>query len=29
MRVQGEGGGGEDEIAMVLPLGEDRGDPTL
>ena len=29
MRVQGEDGGDEDEIAMVLPLGEDRGDPTL
>jgi ribosomal protein S18 acetylase RimI-like enzyme len=28
MRVQ-PNGGGEDEIAMVLPLGEDRGEPQL
>jgi len=28
MRVQGEDGA-EDEIAMVLPLGEDRGDASL
>ena len=29
MRVRGGEDGGEEEIAMVLPLGEDRGVPNL
>jgi GNAT superfamily N-acetyltransferase len=29
MRVKGGADGDEDEIAMILPLGEDRGVPTL
>ena len=29
MRVKGDDGDDEDEVAMVLPLGEDRGVPNL